>query len=243
MGLFGKGFLSDIVDVGLSAIPGVGSYIGTSAANESNQQIAANANEFNSAQAVANRDFQREMSNTAHQREMADLQKAGINPILAMNSGASSPTGSTASAVSIPKQGTNLDLSQAIHSSLDAMNKRQSLDNLKEQNKLTQAQLQKTDAEADVAKNVARDTDLMQRAREGNPFITGGDNKGHFQVPQYYKTANQATLNEYNAKSAEARRMTKSAEFQDKHNTLINILDTAKKATDIIPGIKLNLGK
>lgn len=37
--------------------------------------------------------FQREMSNTAHQREVEDLRKAGLNPILSAGAGASTPSG------------------------------------------------------------------------------------------------------------------------------------------------------
>ena len=46
--------------------------------------------------------FQERMSNTAHQRQMRDLKKAGINPMLSAKlGGASSPTGSQYQATNI----------------------------------------------------------------------------------------------------------------------------------------------
>lgn len=52
---------------------------------------------FNHDEAQLARNFQKEMSSTSHQMEVADLQKAGLNPVLSANGGATAYGASQAS--------------------------------------------------------------------------------------------------------------------------------------------------
>lgn len=64
-----------------------------------NLALQKDAQEYNSAEAQKDRDFQERMSNTSYQRAMKDLSDAGVNPLLAVQglSGSSTPSGSSAS--------------------------------------------------------------------------------------------------------------------------------------------------
>lgn len=104
------GFLSDIAPYAGAAIGGafggpagaaigmgLGGAVSASAQNKQNVQAQKDANKTNIALAREQMAFQEKMSNSAYQRGMEDMKKAGLNPMLAFSQGgASQPSGALA---------------------------------------------------------------------------------------------------------------------------------------------------
>lgn len=98
------GFFDGIGGI-MSAMNPVG-VLGTAvsmAGNIMNYNSQRDANQANIEQADKQMQFQKMMSDTAHQREVADLQAAGLNPILAAGGNGSSTPSGAAAPIQAPK--------------------------------------------------------------------------------------------------------------------------------------------
>lgn len=103
------------------------------------------AMDFNSAEAAKNRNWQKMMSDTAHQREVRDLMAAGLNPVLSVSGGNGASVGSGATAGSVgagsgSKGDTDTSSNAAIVSLLSAV-----------LNRKTQLEIADTNAKTNLA--------------------------------------------------------------------------------------------
>ena len=177
-------------------------------------------NQMNSAQAASNRAFQSEMSNTAHQREVEDLRKAGLNPILsAYGSGASTPGGAQAQMES-PVEG-------AVKGASTAMQYRQM------QKDFEQKDAQIGNINAQTA-NVSADT--KNKAAQGKLFAAQA--AASVKDAQYKSAATEQILKTLPEALKKAKAEGDFAELNQIMGVINSGASSAGQLMNIIPGIK-----
>lgn len=191
MGMFSG--LGKIVSSGIGAISGGaagyltggwgGAAAGALSGFASSEGVRAE-NRANSAQALQQMQFQERMSSTAHQREVIDLRKAGLNPILsAGGGGASSPGGAMAIQKDIQTPAINTALVAA------------QIGKIKADTNLTTKQADAIEPASAVGQGVEYIKNLFKgstaaelRRHQSRPYPTWMDkNKSKWSYPETYK--------------------------------------------------------
>ena len=150
--------------IGGALVGGVTGLIGGIVGNEQNANSAQKAAEFNAVEAAKNRQFQNDMSATAHRREMEDLRAAGLNPMLAvMKGGASTPGGATASMTPAKMEDA---LGKGVSSALDSRRLAKELDATASQVSLNKATEAKAEADKKLSEQSAKNAELNAKVTE-----------------------------------------------------------------------------
>lgn len=143
--------LGDVGEGALSLIPGIGDAMAQEEANQTNVSEASK-----------NRAFQERLSNTAYQRAMQDMKKAGLNPMLAFQQGgASVPSGAQATVSAAPR--TRLG-EMAVNSALQVNSQRLQAQDVQSR---TEAQISQANLNSANATKVQAETiEATERARK-----------------------------------------------------------------------------
>lgn len=144
-----------IIGAGASIGGGLLGSAGAAAQNQAQRDIADNANVAAAERAYAAQQFSEYMSNTAYQRTMADMKKAGLNPILAyQQGGASTPQGVMAPVHQAQLENELSALGEGVSSAAQKAKDAEASELAREQTKNTTSQTQLNNANENLAKTM-----------------------------------------------------------------------------------------
>lgn len=209
------------------------------AENEFNAQEAEKARVFNANEAEKAREWEEQMSNTAYQRQVADLEAAGLNPALGYGSnGATTPAGEAASgpaaAAGTNNNGMSMgELLQVLQLPLSIMQQEADIN-------LTRANVNKTNEEVYKTymegESIFKGLTLLDKQIEGADW----DNKTKAKMYGYIDRMQEATIAVQEATAAEKTaaiaQINKQVEKMDYEEAKImyDILETQENINFII---------
>jgi len=193
---------------GQAAAAGGFSIGGNIVSNIMNRRNTAEANDWQNESIANAMAYDKEMANSAHQREVADLKAAGLNPILSANKGAGGGSGQ----ISSPKAAAVEGMGGAVTSAIDALRLDKEIKGVESQIGLNQAMgagaVAKAQSDAASAKRTEKESRLMdavfgaQKSKADFEKMDAQDKQKYFLIDKMNERAGKTLGNINSAKDA-----------------------------------------